>query len=229
MAGGFLRSTITAIVSKPSERAALKSGENEMPNDMRMSDDLLATFNALLAEAIASADPEPTAMTLATATPDGDVSARTVLLKGHDARGFVFYTNSRSTKGRQLAANGRASLLFHWKHIRNQVQVRIDGPVEKIDDAASDAYFASRPRESQLGAWASLQSEVLESREHFDQRYARYEAEYMGHGIPRPPHWYGYRVRPQRIEFWYGQAYRLHERVVHEWREERWTTAMRYP
>lgn len=200
-----------------------------MPTDMRMSDDLLATFDALLAEAIASADPEPTAMTLATATPDGDVSARTVLLKGHDARGFVFYTNSLSTKGRQLASNGRASLLFHWKHIRNQVQVRVDGPVERIGDDESDAYFASRPRESQLGAWASLQSVVLESREHFDQRYARYEAEYVGRDVPRPPHWIGYRVCPARIEFWYGQAYRLHERVVHEWQGEVWSTSMRYP
>jgi pyridoxamine 5'-phosphate oxidase len=196
---------------------------------MRMTEEMLATFNALLAEARASADPEPTAMVLATATPEGDMSARTVLLKGHDARGFVFYTNSLSTKGRQLAANPRASLLFLWKHIRNQVQVRIDGPVERIDDAESDAYFASRPRESQLGAWASLQSEVLDSRETFERRYAQFEAEFAGRPVPRPPHWFGYRVSPVRVEFWYGRPYRLHERIVHEWCDGEWRTSMRYP
>jgi pyridoxamine 5'-phosphate oxidase len=196
---------------------------------MRMTEEMLATFNALLAEARASADPEPTAMVLATATPEGDVSARTVLLKGYDARGFVFYTNSLSTKGRQLAANPRASLLFLWKHIRNQVQVRIDGPVERIDDAESDAYFASRPRESQLGAWASLQSEVLDSRETFERRYAQFEAEFAGRPVPRPPHWFGYRVSPVRVEFWYGKPFRLHERIVHEWCDGEWRTSMRYP
>jgi len=196
---------------------------------MQMTEEMLATFNALLAEARASADPEPTAMVLATATPEGDVSARTVLLKGHDARGFVFYTNSLSTKGRQLAANPRASLLFLWKHIRNQVQVRIDGSVERIDDAESDAYFASRPRESQLGAWASLQSEILDSRETFERRYAQFEAEFAGRPVPRPPHWFGYRVSPVRVEFWYGKPFRLHERIVHEWCDGEWRTSMRYP
>lgn len=196
---------------------------------MRMTDEMLATFDALLAEAKASADPEPTAAMVATATPDGEVSARTVLLKGHDARGFVFFTNSLSTKGRQLAANPRASLLFLWKHVRNQIQVRVDGPVERIDDEASDAYFASRPRESQLGAWASLQSEVLDARETFDRRYAQYEAEFSGRAVPRPPHWFGYRVRPARVEFWYGQPFRLHERIVHEWQDGVWHTEMRYP
>jgi pyridoxamine 5'-phosphate oxidase len=196
---------------------------------MRMTDDMLATFESLLAEARASADPEPTAMVLATATADGEVSARTVLLKGHDARGFVFYTNSLSTKGRQLAENPRASLLFLWKHIRHQVQVRVDGPVERVDDDESDAYFASRPRESQIGAWASLQSEVLDARETFERRYARYEAEFADRAVPRPPHWFGYRVRPARVEFWYGQPFRLHERIVHEWRDGAWVTGMRYP
>jgi pyridoxamine 5'-phosphate oxidase len=196
---------------------------------MRMTDEMLATFDGLLAEAKASADPEPTAMVLATATPDGAVSARAVLLKGHDARGFVFYTNAQSTKGRELAANPRASLLFLWKHIRNQVQVRIDGPVERIDDAESDAYFATRPRESQIGAWASRQSEVLPSREAFERRYADYEQRFAGGPVPRPPHWHGFRVRPLRVEFWYGQPFRLHDRVVHEWRDGRWVTERRYP
>lgn len=196
---------------------------------MRMTDEMLATFDGLLAEAKASADPEPTAMVLATATPDGAVSARAVLLKGHDARGFVFYTNAQSTKGRELAANPRASLLFLWKHIRNQVQVRIDGPVERIDDAESDAYFATRPRESQIGAWASRQSEVLPSREEFERRYADYEQRFAGGPVPRPPHWHGFRVRPVRVEFWYGQPFRLHDRVVHEWRDGRWVTERRYP
>lgn len=190
---------------------------------------VLEVFDQLLAEAASAGEPEPTAMVLATATPDGAVAARTVLLKAHDARGFVFYTNGDSAKGHALAANPQAALLFLWKHLRDQVQVRIEGPVERIDDAQSDAYFASRPRESQLGAWASLQSQTLASRETFDQRYAQIEARYADRPVPRPPHWFGWRVRPLRIEFWYGVKFRLHQRVLHECAGGEWTSRMLYP
>ena len=191
---------------------------------------IVATFDALLAEALASADPEPTAMTLATATPDGRVSARVVLLKACDARGFVFYTNTSSAKGRQLAANPQAALCFHWKHLRDGVQVRIEGAVERVSDAEADAYFATRPRGSQLGAWASLQSETLPAREAFEHRLAAHDAQYAGVEVPRPPHWSGYRLVPDRIEFWYGAAYRLHDRHLHERAADgRWSERLLYP
>jgi pyridoxamine 5'-phosphate oxidase len=193
-------------------------------------DSIVATFDALLAEALASADPEPTAMTLATATPGGRVSARVVLLKACDARGFVFYTNTLSAKGRQLAANPQAALCFHWKQLRDGVQVRIEGAVERVSDAEADAYFATRPRGSQLGAWASLQSETLPARADFEHRVAAYDAQYAGVEVPRPPHWSGYRLVPDRIEFWYGAAYRLHDRHLHERDADgRWSERLLYP
>jgi pyridoxamine 5'-phosphate oxidase len=194
-----------------------------------LSPDILATFRALLAEAEAAGEPEPTAMTLATAFPDGRVSARTVLLKASDERGFVFYTNTLSLKGRQLAARPRAALLFLWKHLRDQVQVRIEGDIEPVTPAEADAYFAGRPRESQLGAWASLQSETLDGRATFDTRYTGYERQFAGGGVPRPPHWSGYRVLPERVEFWYGMKFRLHDRHLHEWRDGAWHESLLYP
>ena len=189
----------------------------------------LDTFSALLAEAKASDEPEPTAMTLATIGAQGRPSARVVLLKAVDARGFVFYTNFDSRKGRQLAANPQAALTFLWKHLRQGVQVRIEGTVEPVSAAEADAYFASRPRESQLGAWASLQSQVLDARATFDARYADYEREFAGGEVPRPPHWSGFRVAPEWIEFWYGAAYRLHERQVYQRVDGRWHRQMLYP
>lgn len=176
----------------------------------------LHTFDTLFDEALAAGEPDRTAMQLATATADGRPSLRTVLLKAHDARGLVFYTHLDGRKGRELKSNPRAALLFHWPRVRLGVQVRIEGGVAIVDDAESDAYFASRPRGSQLGAWASLQSETLESREQFDHRLAECEREFQGRDVPRPPRWTGLRVDPERIEFWYAAEYRWHERWLYE-------------
>ena len=176
----------------------------------------LATFDALFEEALRAGEPDRTAMTLATASLDARPSARTVLLKAFDARGFVFYTHLDGRKGRELQANPHAALLFHWPRVRDGVQVRIEGTVEIVGDEEADAYFASRPRGSQLGAWASKQSETLESRGHFEERLAQAEREFEGRDVPRPPRWAGLRVKPDTIEFWYGANFRLHERQMYE-------------
>ena len=189
----------------------------------------LATFSDLLEQAKQSIDPEPTAMTVATVGRDGRPAARTVLLKGFDERGFVFYTNFSSRKGRQLAANPQAALLFHWRHLREGVQVKIEGTVEPVSAEEADAYFANRPRGSQIGAWASLQSQPLASREQFEQRYADVEKQYEDAPVPRPPHWSGFRVVPERIEFWYGAQFRLHERQCYERNNGVWSQVMLYP
>ena len=190
----------------------------------------LATFDTLFDEALAAGEPDRTAMYLATATPDGRPSLRTVLLKAHDARGFVFYTHLDGRKGRELQANPHAALLFHWPRVREGVQVRIEGDVEIVADAEADAYFASRPRGSQVGAWASEQSTTLDSRDTFEQRIARFEREFEGREVPRPPRWTGLRVRPERIEFWYGAEFRLHERHLYEVdRAGEWHKRMLYP
>jgi len=154
---------------------------------------------------------EPNAMTLATATPDGRPSARMVLLKGVDARGFVFYTNHESRKGNELTANPRAALVFFWVQLERQV--RVEGRVERVSDEESDLYFASRPEGSQLGAWASQQSAVLPDRGPLEARYEEMRARYEGHEIPRPPFWGGYRVVPEAVEFWQGRVNRLHDRL----------------
>lgn len=191
----------------------------------------LSTFATLFEEAKAGSELEPNAMAVATATPDGRPSARTVLLKSFDARGFVFYTHLYSHKGRELEANPRAALLFLWRSLRGAgIQVRIEGPVEMVGDEEADAYFASRPHLSQIGAWASAQSETLASRDEFEDRIAQVEAEFEGREIPRPDGWSGFRVVPEAIEFWYGAEFRLHER----WRYERdatgeWGKRMLYP
>lgn len=199
-----------------------------------MSNDPLYTeairrFGELLAEARASGDPEATAMTLATASPDGRVSARTVLLKEADERGFVFYTNTASRKGRQLELNPQAALLFLWKTLRNQVQAKIEGTVEPVTASEADAYFATRPYISQIGAWASLQSETLDSRATLDLRVAHFQARYPEGQVPRPPHWSGYRLRPTLIELWFGEAFRLHQRDRYELESDRWTRRLLYP
>ena len=190
---------------------------------------VLDTFAGLLAQARASTDPEPTAMTVATLGDDGQPSARTVLLKDVDERGFVFYSNFESRKGRQLAAHPKAALLLHWKLVGDGVQVKIEGGVERVSDADADTYFASRPRPSQVGAWASLQSQTLLSRDEFEARIDEVEARYEGMPVPRPPHWSGFRVRPVMIEFWYGARYRLHERHRHELLDGQWRERMLYP
>jgi pyridoxamine 5'-phosphate oxidase len=175
-----------------------------------MAADPLALFDEWFAEARTSEINDPEAMALATADTSGQPSARMVLLKGHGPDGFVFYTNEQSAKGEDLAANPRAALLFHWKSLRRQV--RIEGFVEPVDDAQADAYFATRARDSQLGAWASDQSRPLETRETFEQRFEQMKQRYDGQDVPRPPHWRGYRVVPERIEFWLDRPHRLHER-----------------
>ena len=190
---------------------------------------ILATFQRLLAEAKASEDPEPTAMTLATVDAQGQPSARTVLLKGADEQGFVFYTNVESRKGAQLLAEPRCALLFHWRLMRDGVQVNVQGRAERVSDAEADAYFATRPRGSQAGAWASLQSQELDARKTLEDRLAAVEARYAGGPIPRPAHWGGFRVVPSRIEFWYGARHRLHTRDVHEFVDGHWTERMLYP
>jgi pyridoxamine 5'-phosphate oxidase len=189
----------------------------------------LATFGRLLQEATDARDPEPTAMTVATVDPRGRPSARTVLLKAWDARGFVFYTNYESRKGAHLRDNPQAALLFHWKTLRDGVQVRIEGTVEPVSLAEADAYFATRPRPSQIGAWASLQSATLPSREVFEARCDAFEKKFAGGDVPRPPHWSGYRVVPELIEFWYGAQFRLHERVQVERIDGGWTQRLLYP
>jgi len=167
---------------------------------------------------------EPNAMVLSTVDPDGWPSSRTVLLKGRDERGFVFYTNYQSAKARDLDATGRASLTFVWSEVRRQV--RVVGTAERVDPAESDAYFGTRPRGSQIGAWASDQSAIVPSRAALDDAYAAIEARYDGQDIPRPPHWGGYLVRPLVMEFWQGRENRLHDRLrytrdVDGWRIER--------
>jgi pyridoxamine 5'-phosphate oxidase len=154
--------------------------------------------------------PEATAVTLATVTPDGRPAARTVLLKGVSDGGFVFFTNYGSSKGRQLAANPRATLVFHWPEAHRQVIVA--GPVTKVSDPESDAYFRTRPRGSQLGAWASRQSEPLESRQALERRVSELDRQYQGRDVPRPPFWGGFRLAPETVEFWQGREDRLHDR-----------------
>jgi pyridoxamine 5'-phosphate oxidase len=175
--------------------------------------DPFARFREWMAEAEATEPVDPNAMTVATATPDGHPSARTVLLKGVDARGFVFYTNQLSRKATELAATQHAALLFHWKSLARQI--RIEGDVEQVTAAEADAYFASRPRISRLGAWASDQSRPLDERTTLERRLAEYEAKYPGEDVPRPPHWSGYRVLPVSFEFWQNMPFRLHDRTVY--------------
>lgn len=175
--------------------------------------DPFARFREWMAEAEASEPADPNAMIVATATPDGRPSTRAILLKGVDDSGFVFYTNKESRKADELAANPQVALLFHWKSLARQI--RIEGRVEHVTDAEADAYFASRPRISRLGAWASQQSRTLDERITLERRLAEYEAKYPGEDIPRPPYWSGYRVLPDRFEFWQNMPFRLHDRTVY--------------
>jgi pyridoxamine 5'-phosphate oxidase len=184
-----------------------------MPDTSQPATDPFTKFDAWMAEAWTHEPEDANAMTLATTTPDGLPSARIVLLKGTDARGFVFYTNKQSRKAEELTANGRAALLFHWKPLGRQV--RIEGHVVDVTDAEADAYYATRARISRLGAWASDQSRVLPERGVLERRLAEFEEKYPGEDIPRPPHWSGYRVIPERFEFWQNMPYRLHDRTVY--------------
>ena len=198
-------------------------------NSEAIHNEAVAIVRDLLAEAARAGEPEPTAMTLATADGRGRVSARIVLLKQFDARGAVFYTNYDSAKAEQLAAHPQVALCLHWKKLRDGVQVRIEGAVERTAAAESDAYFATRPRDSQIGAWASLQSQTLPARGDLDARIAQFEGQFADRPVPRPPHWGGYRVVPDLIEVWYGQRARLHERDRYELRDGVWTKRLLYP
>lgn len=192
-----------------------------------MFENPIALFDAWFAEAQSAESNDPNAMALATADERGQPHVRMVLLKGHGPEGFVFYTNDQSDKGEQLAANMQAALLFHWKSLRRQI--RIEGKVEAVGDAQSDAYFATRGRDSQLGAWASDQSRPLDARATFEARFAEVEARFAGQPVPRPPHWSGYRVVPARIEFWQDREHRLHQRRLFVPNGEGWSEGLLYP
>ena len=194
---------------------------------MRMSAEILRRFEDGFEQALAAGIPEANAMMLATADGAGRPGGRVVLLKGHDAEGFVFYTNLGSRKARELAANPRACLVFWWRE--TEQQVIIDGSVKPVSGSEADAYFASRPRGSQIGAWASRQSAELASREAFVERIRHFEAEFEGRDVPRPAHWSGFRVDPERIEFWYGREFRWHERVVFTATGGDWAQTLLYP
>lgn len=198
-------------------------------SDFTEADEPIALFAAWFEEAKEKEQNDPEAMAIATVDGTGMPDLRMVLMKHFDTEGFVFYTNSHSAKGRQLAANMQAAGNFHWKSLRRQVRVR--GPVEVVPEAMSDAYFASRARDSRIGAWASQQSQPLESRFAFEKAIAATALRYPLGEIPRPPHWFGYRIKPVQIEFWHDRPFRLHDRVVfaRETPDGAWTRTRLYP
>ena len=191
------------------------------------SDEPVALFNKWLKLAEEKERVNPNAVAVATANADGKPSVRMLLLKGVDERGFVFYTNSESHKGEELAINPRASLCFYWKSMGREV--RVDGPVEKISNEEADAYFESRARGSQIGAWASKQSRPLESRFELEKRIAKYTAKFHIGKVPRPEFWEGYRVKHERVEFWAEKNFRLHDRFVYTRTDQGWQTERLYP
>ena len=200
-----------------------------MFSDFTLENDPFSLFRTWLADAERSEPNDPNAMALATVDETGLPDVRVVLLKGHDEHGFVFYTNETSAKGRELAGTPKAALNFHWKSLTRQVRVR--GSVEAVSEAESDAYYQSRARTSRIGAWASKQSQALESRAVFEQAVVDVERQYGEGPIPRPPHWRGFRVRPLAIEFWHDRPFRLHDRIVFRRAtpDNAWTKQRLYP
>ena len=194
---------------------------------MPAADDPLTLFDSWFAEAAVSEPSEPNAMAIATATADGKPSVRMVLLKSHGPEGFTFYTHDQSRKGEEIASNPNVALLFHWKSLGRQV--RIEGAVQKVDAATADAYFATRGRDSQIGAWASDQSRPLPDRATFEARDDEVKARFEGMAVPRPATWSGYRVVPERIEFWTAREHRLHERRLFTREAGGWTEGLLYP
>jgi pyridoxamine 5'-phosphate oxidase len=198
-----------------------------MSSDFTATSDPIPLFAAWLGEAEASEPADANAMALATVDADGLPNVRIVLLKGVDENGFVFYTNLKSAKGAELGANAKAALCFYWKSLGRQVRIR--GPVAAVADSEADAYFATRPRESRIGAWASRQSQPLASRAELDEAVARFAAKF-GHGdVPRPDYWSGYRLSPVEIEFWQAGDFRLHDRVVFRRKGAGWEKTLLYP
>ena len=214
--------------------AVADSASTTPEDDFTAAADPFDLFDAWFQDATLNEINDPNAMTLATVDATGTPNARMVLLKGLDGksadpRGFVFFTNATSTKGRELIANPKAALLFHWKSLRRQIRLR--GGIELVEPAGADAYFATRPRLSRIGAWASLQSQPLASRAALEAAVARYEAAYPGPDIPRPAQWGGFRLVPHEIEFWHDRPYRLHDRALFQRNapDEPWSRTRLYP
>jgi pyridoxamine 5'-phosphate oxidase len=189
--------------------------------------DPFTLFDSWFAEARKSEPADPNAMAIATATTDGRPSVRMVLLKAHGREGFTFYTHYSSRKGEEMAANPKVALLFHWKSLGRQV--RIEGAIEQVDGEEADAYFASRPRDSQLGAWASDQSQPLPDRSVFEERFQEAREKFAGMDVPRPRDWSGFRVLPEIFEFWTAREHRLHERRVFTRQPDGWSEGLLYP
>jgi pyridoxamine 5'-phosphate oxidase len=220
---------LTKVFCAMSDTAGIEHQTWLTSGDFTQADEPFRLWQAWFAEAVKGEPRDPTAMSLATVDPDGMPDVRTVLLKGVDERGFVFYTNTESNKGRELAANPKAALLFYWKSLNRQIRIR--GPVERVTSEEADAYFATRPKGAQIGAWASQQSRPLESRLAFEKAVAVYTAKYAIGAVPRPPHWSGYRIVPISMEFWHDRPFRLHDRI--EFRRaglgEAWAKVRMYP
>lgn len=222
-----LMSDKPTIPPSPSEDDYVRQVAAADPPPLLAADDPMELFSEWLAEAVAKELNDPNGMALATADADGLPDVRMVLLKDAGPDGFVFYTNLDSAKGRQLAANPKAALLFHWKSLRRQVRVR--GTISAVTDAEADAYFATRARASQIGAWASDQSRPLPDRLALEKRVAEVGLKFGLSKVPRPPHWSGFRLTPHSIEFWRDRPFRLHERLVFERVEGGWTTQRLFP